>query len=565
MMRFASICLLLAGCPNASEEAVESPVHFECVPGSDPGESHLHRLTKVQYENSIRDVMRQRFSEEETARLLEAIREPLEAAPGESGEDIGRVDHTVAQEHVDSFYLVAWGISQWATQGGRLETLLGNCASLDAPECISDFLDDFGSKVLRRPLRDSERSYYLDIYGEHSSLNPTALAETLTVLLAAPHFVYHIEDEGASVNQREDLITVSPYALASRLSYHFWQTMPDEALFEAAAEGRLATEEGYKAEVERIFNHPRTHASLATFFHQWLQLEEVPDLDKGVGTAQFDAFAGTDIPSSHLREEMIEEVTDFVNHQIWDHQGVFDDLFLNEQSFAKSEDLARIYEIPPWVEGEEPPYFPQGERPGLLGRAAFLATGTTLTQPIHRGTFIRRNLLCDKLGDPPADLGEVPEIDPLASRRVQTETLTESEGSSCLVCHERINHLGYPTESFDALGRYRTRETIYGEDGTILAEPAIETQSTPQVLLGDMTAASGLSDLNTLLLDSGKVQACMARHYFRFAYARVEQLDVDGCALEQIRTDLERGTPLREAMKNVALQPEFKLRFRGAP
>ena len=278
---------------------------------------------------------------------------------------------------------------------------------------------------------------------------------------------------------------------------------------------------------------------------------------------QFDAFAGTDSPSPHLQHDMMEEVRDFVGYHIWDHDGQFADLFRGEEAFAKTDELAQLYEIPQWIEGTPPNQFPAGQRPGLLGRAAFLSTGTTTTQPIEKGVFIRRKLLCDSLGEPPDDLSGAPEPDPLTSRRTQTETLTESEGSNCVVCHERINHLAYPTEAFDALGRYRITETIYDEDGSVLAEPVVDTTSIPQVVLGDRTPASNLSDLNRLILESGKAEACMARHYFRFAYARIENLEVDGCALEQIRTDLAHGLPLREALKNVALQPEFKLRKRG--
>ena len=128
----------------------------------------------------------------------------------------------------------------------RLEPLVGVCATDSQVEndtpCVSDFLEHFGPLVLRRPLRAGELAFYLDIYGEHDALNRAALADTLTVLFTAPHFVHHIEDEGTPVDDRDDLIAVSPHHLASRLSYHFWQTMPDEQLMEAAADGRLETE-----------------------------------------------------------------------------------------------------------------------------------------------------------------------------------------------------------------------------------------------------------------------------------------------------------------------------------
>src|SRR5690606_34527523 len=132
-------------------------------------------------------------------------------------------------------------------------------------------------------------------------------ADVIALLLNAPQLFYFVEHgtsgEGAAV-------ALDPFELASRLSYHFWQTMPDAQLFEAARGGTPASEEGYRAEVERIYADPRTERSLREVFGQWLENTTLEELDSRDGTPAFDTLRGDFGPSADLREAMLAEVTD---------------------------------------------------------------------------------------------------------------------------------------------------------------------------------------------------------------------------------------------------------------
>ncbi|MFK7928942.1 MAG: DUF1588 domain-containing protein, partial [Myxococcota bacterium] len=200
------------------------------------------------------------------------------------------------------------------------------------------------------------------------------------------------------------------------------------------------------------------------------------------------------------------------------------------------------------------------ERVGLLSRPALVASGTHTTQPIHKGVRIRRHVLCGIVGNPPADLGELPTVDDLASRRTQTEQLTERPGTSCVQCHRSINPLGYATESFDGLGRFRTTEAIFGEDGSVLATHPVDTSGAFRVTANDARSGTGVGELAERIVTSGAHHACLARVAVRHATSRLEDELADGCWLEAVRGDLAAGKPLRDALRDVANRPEFRLK-----
>ena len=176
--------------------------------------------------------------------------------------------------------------------------------------------------------------------------------------------------------------------------------MPDAALREAAADGRLQTDEGYREQVERIFHHPRTRTTLQTFVFQWLRLDEVLDPSTQVGLPAFDAMAGTDSPTPQLRGDLQTEVIDFVSYHIWDHDGRFGDLFTGEQNVAKTDELAQLYEVPKWTEGTPPANFAAGERPGLLSRGAFLVADLAQRVPSTKATVFASGFCAKPLAHP---------------------------------------------------------------------------------------------------------------------------------------------------------------------
>ena len=560
--------------PN--DDPREGPTQFTCDSSLAIPTPGMRRLTRRQYENSLRDLIASRLSPEATLDILQQLQPTLALIPTDERAKLAqdphgsyrRLDQSVQQAHVDYWYETGVLAGKLLSQSEHLGALIGECATdgdagNDA-NCLSDFVEQFGALVLRRPLSSEERSHYESFYAPSTGIDPAGFADVIAGLLNAPQFLYIVEHTAeAEPSEADTEKTSSPklsaYELASRLSYHFWNTMPDTRLLELASSGKLLESDTYQAEVDRLFNDERTRFTLREFFLEWMKLEDLPDLDANNDAPVFASFAGASLPSAELRAAMIEEVVDMLDYFTWQQPGGIEQLFTNVYSFAKSDELATIYGIEPW-NGEDTPPLLQASRTGLLTRGAFLSTGTANTRPIMKGLFIRQNILCDKIPPPPENAMAIPpDLSPDLSTRQVVETLTETPGTSCAGCHEAlINPLGFATEGFDSLGRSRSQQTLFDEAGNVLTQVSIDSSSVPQILNGDMSESKGPEDLMKLLIESGKPTACAVRHYFRFSFGRWEGVVSDGCALESMRVALEETGSLAGMLKSVALTESFQ-------
>jgi hypothetical protein len=562
----------------AEVPAPEEAASFVCDENESGHPAELRRLTMTQYRNTLRDLLRLVLDEpgEADALLSSAGLDSVpvdrrEPTPREPRGSYRRLDQAVDQAHVDETFRVASALGTALTTPERLSALVGACVS-DADDsndekCVSDFVSSFGARVLRRPLADSDRSFYRAIYGSDPAPDPAAYAGLTTVLLSAPEFLYFVEHGKAQVPLRPGTYELSPYELASRLSYHFWQTLPDDELWLAAKDGSLLEPEVLAKQVERLIGDDRAREAMAELFVDFLKLGELPALDARAADPLFQGFAGEDLPGPELREQAIDEALDMLAYYTWTALGGVPDLFTSALSFARGPGLARLYGVTPWDGNTPPPTLPGAERRGLLTRLWFLASGSTNTRPILRGAFVRRYLLCDDLAPPSANVATALPERPLGeTTRKAVEKLTEQAGTPCASCHEAyINPLGFAFEGFDSLGRLRTEERLFNDDGTQVGALPIDVRSVPRVSPGDERAASGAADLVDLMLQSGKLEACLVRNYFRFSFGRYEELGADGCALERLRTRLVESGRIRELLAEVALLPEMRQRRFESP
>jgi hypothetical protein len=529
----------------------------------------LPRLTRDEYVATITDVVSEALPTSRSDVLSAATAlaqtmpvDQLVSPPTEKHGGFSRVDQAVQQEYADVPFQVAalLGKSMTSTPA-RLGELLGACAqggtSVDHA-CLEGFVRRFGEAALRHPLADDDVAFYVS-GAPATNVTADVVATIVTRLLSAPRFLYHVES-GVDASAAPDIFALDAWELASRLSYHLWGTMPDPALREAARSGALLTNDGYAAQVDRLFADPRATATFATFFTQWFwPLLALPALDGRLGDATFKAFAGADAPSSELRGRMVREVVDAATY-IAAHDGTIADLLSNRQSFARDADLAAIYKVAPWDGVAPPPELPP-ERGGLLTRAAFLTTGTANTRPIMKGVFIRSTLLCDALPTPPAAaMNTVISLSPTSSTRQVVEQLTEAN-PACAGCHKAtLNPLGFATESFDSLGRARATQTLFDTTGKVVGHAPIDTSSVPRINPGDERVSKGIADVTQWLIESGRVETCFATRYFRFTFRRLETTDGDNALIAVLAKAAQEGKTLKDALKATALRPEFKRR-----
>jgi hypothetical protein len=180
-----------------------------------------------------------------------------------------------------------------------------------------------------------------------------------------------------------------------------------------------------------------------------------------------------------------------------------------------------------------------------------------------KGKAVRLNLLCQLIPPPPPSVNVVPiPVDPTKTERALVEQTTAS--ATCQACHQDLNPLGFTTESYDSLGRYRTTESKYDATGALVASLPVNTAITSGLLYGtDMTPAADNTALAANITSSGVGQQCLVRQYFRFAQGR-QEADQDGCDLEQLRQKLVgSGGGLREMLKEMAKRPSFRERKVG--
>jgi hypothetical protein len=527
----------------------------------------LRRLSHLQYRNTVEDLVR--FAAPSAAVEILGGAAPLFAqlpddqrvGPDKHYAGFTRLDQALQQQHVDGAYHVAAEIGKALTApSARLTELAGACATdADAAnddKCMDDMIRKFGERALRRPVTDEDVSFYRVPAGA-APFEPADYADVVALLLTAPHMMYFVEHGQSGADSTAPL---DAYEIASRLSYHFWQTLPDEGLFAAARSGDLLTEAGYAAEVERVFNDPRTRAAMGELFGQWLDNTTLEELDARVGTPLFDAFTDGYTPGPDLREHMLSEVTDAALYYTFEHPGTFRDLLTSNNSFAKTEDLATIYKVPVWS-GGEPPDFTEPERAGLVTRAAFLATGSANTRPIMKGVLIRKALLCDDIPPPPPNAAaNPPQLSPTQSTREVVEEITG--GGACSACHKpMINPLGFVTENFDALGRVRTEQPLFDTNtGELVGTASVNTEVVPRVEASDEQVAKNAGELTDIIVASPKPYACFARQYFRFTFGRLENLNRDACALADVKKALDEGKPMADVLRSIARSKAFRMR-----
>ena len=529
----------------------------ELCNGEDPSITPLRRMSVLQYENTVRDLL----GEGAAAEILPDLEAFFADLPpdGDAEAAFANMDLRISQRHVNNYYMVADGLANGLLDSdARLADVAGDCATSTAIDdgCIEDFIVDFGLRAYRRPLTDDEVELYRGMV-DPDRTQPEVIRDLVFVFLMSPRFLYHFETEGVEIDGRADLLGLTAWEIASRLSYHFWQSMPDQELFDAAADGSLTTEEGYEAQVDRILadESGRLRESFRRFYADWYRLDAFSGF---AATAAFQAFAdGQEVDYA----DMVAEIEALTDHYTWDTEGTMADMVLSDLSFTQSPDLARIYGVEAWNGQGTPPTMPAGERSGLLTRAAFLVTGDEGTAPLHRGAWLRAAILCQPIDPPdpnvlPADALDPPPLDPSLTTRERYEAKTAA--AECAACHALFNPIGFAQEAYDALGRYRTEERIFDDTGALLATVPIDTSVTVQGLGSGEQNVNGPVELMNVVVDTGDLEACFARHYFEYTYRRAEQSE-DECIIEELGGELTDGS-IQSMLRQVALQPEFRVR-----
>lgn len=431
-------------------------------------------------------------------------------------------------------------MDEWARAASTLAsaadvTKLVPCDRGDRDACAGTVVEQLGKRAFRRPLSPAEIGRYRTVLLGAGDFDKGVRA-ALRALLTSPSFAYRSE---VGERRADGKWVLTPWETASALSYFFWGTMPDAALFDAAARGDLATPAGIEKEARRLLASPRARQTIATFAEQWLGIEPVRDVTKS------DAYP---LPKD-VRDAMLEETRRLVEHVVFDGTHGIDELFTARYTFA-NEALAKHYGLP-GVTGAEMRKVDVADpmRSGILGHGSVLATTahSDQTSPIRRGLFVRRRLLCQEFPPPPPNAGGVPKVDPQATTRERFAQHTKDP--FCKSCHQYIDGLGFGFERLDPIGRVRTNE----------AGKAIDGQGDLNDLEGFGTGThapfASMKELGDVLASSKSAEACLVRQMYRFARG---QLDDDVCMVRPIEARFrEKNGDIRELMIAIVTDPAF--------
>lgn len=465
----------------------------------DAGPTRLQRLTRTEYDNTIRALL------DIEADASSILPDDGRVGPFESNDGSIVAEYTVEQYRGLAETIAATAVQDIAALVPCEADALGSSACADA------FVDEFVTRAYRRPLSDDDRERYATLFSSADGTFDDGIRLIIEAALQSTHFLYRVEV--GTPGPDEELLALTGYEVASRLSYFLWKSMPDDVLIDAAATGDLDTADGVQDQALRMLEDERADAMFVAFHEQWLGLEHLETTEKD-GDA-FPLFADA-------RESMLEETRHFVVDVIREGDGRLETLLTATHTFV-DDDLAAIYGVDAPGAGPDTMVrveLDPSQRAGLFTQPAMLAVHSHIdqTSPVQRGRAIRNRVLCGTLPPPPPEVDDTPPaIDPTKPVRQRYPMATEA---SCKACHEQMDLIGFGLEHYDPIGAWRTQD---GEHEVDASGELIGT--------GVDGPFSGAPELAARLAQSDAVRSCVARQWSRFALGRAET-PADACAYQ---------------------------------
>lgn len=399
-------------------------------------------------------------------------------------------------------------------------------------------------RAFRRPVNDQEIGRLMELYrrGRSASLSHSdAILFVTQGVLVSPMFLFRLEEDPQAV-AREEPTPLDSHAIASRLSFLLWSSIPDEQLDALADQGRLTDPEQIVEQAKRMLRDSKSSAFVDNFFGQWLQLRLLSGISPD--PKLFPEF------DDALRTAMREETLQYLRGMVQDDGSILE--ILDSDYTYLNGRLAKHYGID-GVEGSEfqRVQLQDDRRGGVLTHASVLTltSNPTRTSPVKRGKWILENVLGTPPPPPPPNVPELQEGDELLGS-LRERMHQHRENPSCAVCHQKMDELGFGFENFDAIGGWRERDGRYeidasGElpDGSTFSKP----RELRQILMSDSTDFTN----------------CLTRKLLTYALGRALS-SRDKCMVDDIVKHVEQHDHrFTELLVAVVTSPAF--RFAGHP
>ena len=328
----------------------------------------------------------------------------------------------------------------------------GTSPSAAETACARRILSRLARRAYRRPVTDADLRPLMAFFaeGRENGTFDAGIQRGLERMLASPLFIFRVEQDprGARPNRP---YRISDLERASRLSFFFWSSLPDEELLQVATEGRLRRPAVLRQQVTRMLGDSRSDALVANFAGQWLQLRNVRSVQPNS-----DMFPDFD---DNLRRAFRRE-TEMLFSSIMREDRSVVDLLTADYTFV-NERLARHYGMPN-IYGSHFRRVPVtiDARRGLLGHGSMLAVTSHAerTSPVLRGKWVLENLLGQPVPPPPPDVPQLADVAQAKPTTLRQQMELHRATPVCASCHKVMDPIGFAFENFDAVGAWRTHE-----------------------------------------------------------------------------------------------------------
>ena len=431
------------------------------------------------------------------------------------------------------------------------------CGATPIDTCAKAFVLSFAEKAYRHPLSAVESASLTQVYDEVKTIYgtvPEAVQHSVYAIVQSPQFLYRTE-VGAAKDQTGPL---SPYELASALSYFLTDAPPDAELLSAAKQNQLGTAAEIGSHVDRILLTDVARTNLQGALFSYFQLDNL-------GSVKIDDPAFTSgtaaSPYSGVRESAYHELELFLANTLW--SGPLTGLLTAKKSYLNTT-LAPLYGVTIPAQPDASTFVSvdlPANRGGLLTQIGFLASNSRPDVPsvVARGLVVNKSMLCQTNPPFPTDAGTLASIAAAGTALASASERTRSEyrvmTSPCSGCHRNFDAYGLALDTYDSIGRYRTVDP---------QGRAIDSTVTLPRLFGNQVAKDTV-DMQSKIAENPGFTACFSKNMLNWSLAEGSQLTPTSCATQAIaaafnRTDKSLSSLLRE----VATSKAFTDRNAGA-
>lgn len=503
-----------------------------------PAPGGIRRLLARQYTNSIRLVL---------GNAAAAQAEPPVDATLSEFESLAAAEQAAPPSAIDQYELSARAVAEATIFDTGAMAQNVPCVPLAAndAECHKQVIEGVGRLFWRRPLTPAEVTPIVAIaqaaaqeYGDFAH----GVEYSLITLLQSPYFLYNVEI-GETDPEHPEWRKLTGPELATRMSLFLLDTIPDAELLTAAESGQLVTDAQVKDEARALLKRAEARTAIKTFYDVLYKLRDLPKTAKD--TVAYPEFTPA------LGESMRQESLRFLEDVIFDQNADYRTIFSANYTFMDA-NVAALYGVPaPGGGGFQKVNFPSGQmRKGFLGHPSHLTRNghSATTSPTRRGVFISNFILCSEIPPPPPGVDtSFPEFDP-NKPMTKKEYLTEVHwkgADDCKGCHALMDPLGFAMESYDTLGRFRTKD-----------EYGLSIDPSGEIL--DFGAFANMEELAQLIHDDQRSMNCIVSNLFRQSLGHKETKGERPAIIAIQDAFKSSGYKLQDAIVELVASPAFR-------